>query len=118
MIVFFFLRSTSTIENVQKLLEWGILEDFLKSLLSFWNDLEIRRDVLKAISNILTFQNERIYLMNKMSEFEFQRLLDNIIPAGYGMKGNMIQVFPAVHGMRGNIFSIVLEIQRNLRRGW
>ena len=62
-----------------KLLEWGFLEDLLKSLFSLSNDLDLRPHVLKAISNILSFKKERIYIVNKMSEFEFERLLDDIM---------------------------------------
>ena len=42
----------------------------------------MKRYVLKAILKIieiLSFKNEIIYVLNKMSEFEFERLLGNII---------------------------------------
>ena len=53
---------------MQKLLELGFFEDLLQS--SFSNDPEIRRYALKAISKIMSFKNERIYIGNKMSEFD------------------------------------------------
>ena len=102
MIVFLTFLSTSTIYDAQKLLQWGFLEDLLQSSLSFSNDIEIRLYALKAISNILSFKNEIIYIVNKMTEFEFERLLDKIIPEEYRDDED--------------IFSIVREIQLNLQR--
>ena len=68
MILYLILQSTSIIDNVQKLLELGFLENLIQSSLS--NDLEIRVYALRAISKIQSFKNERIYIVNKMSEFE------------------------------------------------
>ena len=86
---------------MQKLLEWGFWEDLLQSLLSFSNDLEIRHYALKAISNILSKKKERIYIVNKISEFEFERFFDNRILERYSHDEY--------------VFSIVREIQRELQ---
>ena len=98
MIALLILESTSTIDNVQKLLEWGFLEDLLQSALSFKNH---RTLTLQIILSILSKKKESIYIMDKMSEFEFERFLDNIIQGEDG--ANLI-------------FHLIRNIQRILQR--
>ena len=97
-----FARATLNID-VQKLLEWGFLEILLQSSLSFSDNLEIMRYALKAVLYILSFQNERISIVNKMSEFEFERLFDNAHDD-----------FPEEYGEHESIVFFIREIQRNL----
>ena len=94
-----------TIENVVKLLGCGIFDFFLEILWKFNNVSLIRRKALKTILDILetlkgeNVENERAFLLKKMTEFNFERLFDEI------MEG--------VHD--DNIPYLVGQIRRNLQ---
>ena len=94
-----------TIDNVKKLLEWGFFEDLLQSSLTFSNDYKMRLCALGAISNILSYRIEKIYFVNKMSEFEFKRLLDEMESGS-----------ESEYDENGDFLNLAREIQRNLRR--
>ena len=74
-----------TIENVVKLLGCGIFDFFLEILWKFNNVSLIRRKALKTILDILetlkgeNVENERAFLLKKMTEFNFERLFDEIM---------------------------------------
>ena len=73
------------IENVLKLLGCGIFDFFLQILWMFNNDSFITKEVLKGICVLLEtlkgkhFKNERAFLLNKMSEFNCERLFNEIM---------------------------------------
>ena len=94
------------------------MEDLLQLSLSWSNDLEMKEYVLKAISNILSFsfEHERNYIVNKMSEFDFERLFDNLVPEQ--QHDDYDDDVEEVYNEEEDIIAILRAIQWNLQRGF
>ena len=82
---FHFFTKEKNIENVVKLLRCGIFEFFLQTFWMFNNHSIVRFRGLEGICDILetlkveNFKNDTAFLLNKMSEFDCERLFDDIM---------------------------------------